>query len=167
LIDSTFDKKEDMKKLLKKIWDTVKAMYENLIGRTQKYVPIAVKIVEGIKKVMDSPVDDVILAVVETAIPGDADDKMIEKVKSVVETWLPKILLELKIVDTIANIPGTNDQLQAILSEIKKLSPESQAMIYHGFASLFIEKMSDGELSWSDSIALAEYAYQNYIKPKN
>ena len=150
-----------MKKLLKKIWETIKSLYNQLIGVTQKYIPIAINIVEGIKKVMDSPVDDIVLEIVKLAIPGDADDKIINKVKSVVETWIPKILLELKITNAIAGMTDVNEQLKAILDELKKLSPETQAIVWHGMASLLIEKLSDGKISWSDGVALAEYFYQN------
>ena len=40
-----------MKKVLKKIWNWVKDLYDGLVGSTKKYVPVAIKIVEGIKKV--------------------------------------------------------------------------------------------------------------------
>lgn len=153
-----------MKKLLKKIWDFIKNLYEGLVGTTKKYIPIGIKVVDAIKKVMDSPVDDVILSILNMAIPGDADDKLVAKAKVVLEEWIPKILLELKIVEGISNITGTNEQLQAILNELKKLSPETQAIMWHGIASLIIEKLSDGELSWSDSVAIAEYYYKNIYK---
>lgn len=156
-----------MKKLIKKIWETIKSLYEKLMGTTQKFVPIAINIVEAIKKVTDSPVDDVVLYIVKTAIPGDADDKIIDKVKSVVEKWVPTILLELKIVHSISGMTNINDQLNAILTEVKKLSPETQAILWHGFASLCIEKLSDGKVTWSDGVALAEWFYQNiYQKEK-
>lgn len=153
-----------MKKILKKIWETIKNIYNHLIGDTQKYVPIAINIVEGMKKVMDTPVDDVVLEIIKVAIPGDADDKVIDKVKSVVETWVPKVLLELKIVNSIAGITDVNAQLQAILAEVKKLCPETQAILWHGFASLCIEKLSDGKITWSDGVALAEWFFQNVFK---
>jgi len=150
-----------MKKLLRKIWAWIAETYQGIVGGTKKYVPIAIKIVEAMKKVMDSPVDDVVIFIVTSAIPGDADDKAAAKVKAFVEKWLPKFLLELRIIEGVANIPNLNDQLQAILNEVKKLSPETQGVIWHGFASLAIEKLSDGELSWSDAVALSEYFYKN------
>ena len=156
----------NMKKFLKRIWEYIKDLYEGLIRTTKKYVPLAIKIVDSIKKVMDSPVDDIILGIISNTIPGETDDKLIAKVKAVVEEWVPKILLELKIVESISNIEGTNAQLQAILDELKKLSPETQAIVWHGLASLILEKLSDGELSWADSVAIAEYYYQNIHNKK-
>lgn len=165
LFNFVYDPKNiNMKRLLTKIWEWVKNLYDGLMGGTKKYVPIAIRIVEALKSVMDSPVDDVILAIVKMAIPGDADDKVIDKVKYVVENWVPKVLLELKIVHSIADMTDKNQQLQAILDELKKLSPETQAIVWHGFASLCIEKLSDGKVDWSDAVALAEWFYRNIHK---
>lgn len=153
-----------MKTFLKKIWNAIRNLYDSLVGNTRRYVPVAIRIVEAIKSVVDSPVDDIILGIVKLAIPGDADDKLIDKVKETVERWLPKILLELRLVDSIANIEDPNQQLQAILAQLKLSSDETQAIVYHGLASLILEKLSDGELSWSDSVAIAEYYYKNIHK---
>ena len=149
---------------LGKIFRAIGKLFEGLRAETKRLVPIAINIVEGIKKVMDSPVDDIILAIVEGAIPGDADDILINKIKSVVEIWLPKILLELKMIESIANIEDRNAQLQAVLDQLKLSSDETKAIIYHGLASLILEKLSDGKLSWSDAIAIGEYYYQNISK---
>lgn len=153
-----------MKKLLQKVWNWVKGLYEGLVGTTKKYVPVAIKIVEAIKKVMDSPVDDVALAIITMAIPGDADDKLVKKVKEFVEDNLPKFLVELKIINEISNYPDLNSQLQGIITELKKLSPTTQAALWHNFASLAIEKLSDGECTWADAVVLAEWYYNNVYK---
>ena len=51
--------------------------------------------------------------------------------------------------------------------EVRLLNQYIQNIFYHGFCSLILEKLSDGELSWSDSTAIAEYYYKNlYIKPQ-
>ena len=156
-----------MKKFVKKVWESVKSLYDSLMLRTKRYVPVAINVVEGIKKVMDSPVDDVILAIVEAAIPGDADKALIKRVKTVVEKWVPKILLELKLVDSIANMDNINDQLIAVLAQLKLSSDETKSIVYHGLASLIIEKLSDGKISWSDSVAISEYYFTNFVNNKS
>lgn len=150
-----------MKTFLKKVWSAVKTAYDKLTGATKKFIPVAINVVEGIKKAMDSPVDDVVLTIVKTAIPGDADDKFIDKAKATIEQWLPKILIELKLVESIAGIEDKNEQLKAILAQLKLSSDETKAIVYHGLASLILEKLSDGKLSWSDSIAISEYYFKN------
>jgi DNA polymerase III delta prime subunit len=153
-----------MKKFIAKIWNTIKDLYNSLVGTSKKYIPIAINIVEAIKKVSDSPVDDIILSIVKAAIPGTADDVLIDKVKNTVEKWLPKILLELRLWQSVSNIENQNEQLQAILREINLSSDETKSIIYHGLAALILEKLSDGELSWSDSVAISEYYFKNIHK---
>jgi DNA polymerase III delta prime subunit len=153
-----------MKKFIANIWNKIKDLYNSLIGTSKKYIPIAINIVEAIKKVTDSPVDDIILSIVKAAIPGTADDVMIDKVKDTVEKWLPKILLELRLWQSVSNIEDQNEQLQAILKEINLSSDETKSIIYHGLAALILEKLSDGELSWSDSVAISEYYFKNIHK---
>jgi len=136
-------------------------LFQGLKKETKRMVPIAINVVEGIKKVMDGPVDDIVLAVVKNAIHGSADDLLIDKVQAVVKEWLPKILLELKMVEGIAGIEDQNEQLQAILAQFKLSSDESKNIFYHGFCSLILEKLSDGKIDWSDSILISEYYFKN------
>lgn len=151
-----------MKRFLKKLWSKITSLFDKVEDKTKKLVPIAINVVEGIKKVMDSPVDDVVLSVVKSAIPGDADDILIDKVKSVVEKWLPKILLEMRLIDSIANVEDPNDQMLKILEQFKLSSDETKNIFYHGFCSLILEKLSDGEISWSDAIVISEYYFKNH-----
>jgi hypothetical protein len=153
-----------MKKLIAKIWRSVKNAYERLTSKAEELIPIAIKIVEGVKKVMDSKVDDVILSIVKDAIPGDADDILIDKITSVVEKWLPKILLELTLTQAIIGIENKNEQLQAILERLKLSSDEAQGIFYHGLCSLIIEKLSDGKIEWSEAVVISEYYYKNKIE---
>jgi hypothetical protein len=141
----------------------IASFYQSLKSETKRLVPVAINVIEGLKAVMDTPVDDVILEILKKAIPGTADDVLIDKIKGVVKEWLPKILLELKMVESVANIEDQNEQLKAILAQFKLSSDETKNIFYHGFASLILEKLSDGKLSWSDSIVIAEYFYKHEL----
>ena len=121
-------------------------------------------IFQAIKAVMDSPVDDIIATIIKNAIPGNADDILIDKITATLKEWLPKILLELNTAESIAIIEDPNARLQAVLDQFKLSSNETKNIFYHGFCSLIIEKLSDGELSWSDSTAIGEYYYKNIAK---
>lgn len=151
-------------KVLKKLWAFISKVWDGLNAKAKELVPVAIKVVEGIKTAMDGPVDDIILTIVKSAIKGTADDVLIDRIKLTVETWIPKVLLELKLIDSIANIEDTNAQLQAVLVQLKLSSNETQNIVFHGISSLIIEKLSDGELSWSDAIAISEYYYKNIAK---
>ena len=153
-----------LKTFLKKIWNAISSLFEKLEDEAKVLVPIAINVVEAIKNFELSTSADVIEYVVTSAIPGDADDLAVSKGRDILRLWLPKILLELNLVNSIANIEDTNEQLIAILAQLKMSSDETQNIIYHGLSSLIIEKLSDGKFSWSDAIAISEYYYINVVK---
>jgi hypothetical protein len=74
-----------LKEWIKKVWEYIKNLYAQLVDKTRQYVPIAINVVEGVKSVMDSPVDDVVLGIIKVAIKGQADDVIIDKVQAVVK----------------------------------------------------------------------------------
>lgn len=150
--------------LLRKIFKFMKNVYEKLDQETKLKVKLAINIVEAVKKVMDSPVGNILPSVIKIAIPGDADDKLIDKGISTINEWIPKILLGLNLIDTIANIEDQNEKMKAILAQLKVSPKDTQKMYYHNLASLIIEKLSDGKLTWSESISIGEYYYKNILK---
>jgi hypothetical protein len=149
-----------MKTLLSNIWKSVKRKYDSIRYRTKKLVPIAINVVQGLKQVMENPVTDPILEIIKRAIPGQADDLLISKITKVVREQLPKVLLDLKMIESVANIQDQNEQLKAVIAQLKLSSDQTKLIIYHGIASLILECLSDGELSWSDAIAISEYYYK-------
>lgn len=151
-------------KALKKLWAWVSKVWEGLNTKTKELVPIAIKVVEAVKNFELSSSADFVEWVVTTAIPGDADDKVVNKSREVVHKWLPKILLELQLIESIANIETLDEKLKAIVAQLRLSSDETQNIVNHGLATLIIEKLSDGELSWSDSIAISEYYFKNVFK---
>jgi len=150
--------------LVGRILRAIASLWKGLSKELKVLVPIAINIVQAVKTVMDGPVDDIILAIIKKAIPGDADDALIDKITNVVKTWLPKILLELQLVESINKIEDPNEQLKAVLAQLKLSSDETKDIVYHGLATLIIEKLADGEISWSDSICISEYYYKNFVK---
>lgn len=153
-----------MKKLLQKVWSWVRGVYEKVMGTSTKLVPVAIRVVEGLKRAMEGNVDDVVAFIIKRAIKGEADDLIIDKVKKMVEDWLPKIALELNIINSINGIEDKNDQLKAILDEIKKLDQKGQWITWHSYAVMIIDLLADGEWSWSDSVVLAEAVFKELEK---
>lgn len=147
---------------LQKIFSKIGLFFTGLKAETRRLVPIAVTVVNTIKGIIDSPVDDILAQIIKAAIPGDADDVLIDKVHAVVKEWVPKILMELNSINTIAGIEDQNEQLKAILAEFKLSTNETKNIFYHGLCSLIIEKLSDGKLTWSESIIISEYYVKNF-----
>ena len=151
-------------KALKKLWAWVERVFNQLNAKTKELVPVAINVVQAIKDFELSGSADFVEFVVTKAIPGDADDKAVKIARDIIRKWLPKILLELQMIEVAAGTDDINEKLQLILTRLKLSSDETQNIVYHGIASLIIEKLSDGDLSWSDSIAISEYYYKNILK---
>jgi len=155
-----------MKKFFQKILSFVKKAFNALKDETKQYLPVAIKIVEALKKIMDSPVDDIILTVVGVVLPVLPIDK-VNIIKAKIEAELPKILIELNLVNSIANIEDTNAQLQAILDALKVSTDDTKAEKYHTLASKLLIILSDGKVSWGEAVMFTEWYYQSYIKQQN
>ncbi len=151
-----------MKKFLQSILAKVKNLFHKAEDQTKKLTLIAIKLTEGLKSVMDSPVSDVVLSIVKTAIPGTADDVLIDKVKKYVEEHLPTTILTLKMVNSIANITDPAEQLKAILEQFKLSDDVDKNAAYHDFCTKAIFCLADGKLTWSECVYLAQSGYEDF-----
>ena len=126
-------------------------------------IPIAINIVEGIKKVMDSPVTDMGIAIAETALQNPADTAIINKVHNFIDTWLPVILLKLQKAEDIANITNLQDQLKAALNELKFSSDAAKQMFWNDFAGLALSQLTTGKITLQAAKVVIEDYYQTYV----
>lgn len=152
-----------MKKLWIKISSFIKKLYSNLVDESKEHLPLAITVVEGIKQVLDSQVDDIVLSVIQFALPNVPINK-VNIVKAKLEEALPKIILEMNLINAVVNIENTNDQLQAILDALKLSKDDVKAEKYHTIASKVLVVLSDGKVSWGESVMFTEWYYQNYVK---
>jgi len=149
-------------KFLQKIWAKVKNFFAKAEDETKKLTLIAIKLTEGLKAVMDSPVDDIVLSIIKTAIPGTTDDIFIDNVKAYIEKNLPTTILTLKMVNSIANITDPQEQLKAILAQFKLSEDVEKNAAYHDFCTKAIFCLSDGKLTWSECVYLAQSGYDDF-----
>ena len=141
------------------IWDKADELVERI-------TPIAINVVEQIKQVNESTAGDVIELIISKAIKGNADDLIIRQVREQLRKRLPEVLEIMRLSMNIAKVDDKNLQVKMILEAIN-MSPDAvKNAHYHTFCSLVLEKISDGKLTWSESVLLAEYYYNKiYIKP--
>lgn len=152
-------------KILASIAKVVVNLFNKLDDETKRLVPIAINVVEAIKAFNESKSTDFIAFVVTSAIPGDADDILIKKARAVVREWLPKILLDLKLIQSIADLTNDNEKLIAILNELKLTS--TKGIIYKGTAAKFLELMADGKFDFNDAVELTSYYYEKITNKLN
>lgn len=156
-----------MKTFFAKIWAWIEMLFSKLEKEVEKYVPVAVKVVEAVKKTVENNQFLSVIEIVKFAIPGDTDDKIIDKVLGVVQEYIPKIALQLNIIDSITGIDNVNDQMIAVVNALKEANSEQQSDYWHELAAFILRKLADGKITLGEAGSIAEYHYQHYVKPKN
>lgn len=155
-----------MKKFLQKIWAFVVGMFSKLEQEVEKYVPVATNIVEGVKKVVESQTTGAVLEVIKFTIPGDTDDKIIDKAMELAKEYIPKIAKQLGIIEAITDIEDVNEQMIAVVNVLKDANDDTKSDYWHELAAFILRALADGKITLGEAGAIVEYHYQNYVKPK-
>lgn len=142
---------------LKKIWTGIKSLFDSLPAEYQSAIHIGVIVVENIKKAIDSPVADILTAI----IPGDVDDK----VKAILRQQLPKLLTELKLTDNCAGLTEPIAITNCAIQTLQQLNGDIKSAFLHNIAILVAQIAADGKLTWSDGVYLLEWYYKNNFEP--
>lgn len=132
---------------------------KNLISKTKalslKFVKPSIAVVELLKAAIDSPLTPIVTAL----IPGGLDDLIATRLK----ISLPIVLQTLGYIEDSAGL--TNDEIvQRALAKIKLFNNEQKDAAYHNISSLLSTYLSDGKLTWSEAIHLAEVTYRQSKK---
>ncbi len=133
-------------------------------AEAQVLIPIAINLVNGLKKVMDEPATDMVIAIVEAGLNNSADTVLINKAKAALDTWLPIILLKLQKAEDITKITNLQDQLVAALNELKFSSDTAKNMFWNDFAGVLLSALTTGTVTVEAGKVLIETYYQTYIK---
>ena len=147
----------EIKLFVLKIWDKADELVDLI-------APVAINVVEQIKTINESTAGDVIELIISKAIKGTADDIIIHQLREKLKTELPKVLEIMQTALNIAKVDDANLQVKQIIAAINLSPDEVKNVYYHTFAVLILEKISDGKLTWSESVMIAEYYYNKIYK---
>lgn len=153
-----------IRKFLKKVGNFIAELWSKADVIVEKVTPIAIKVVEQIKGVNESATGDIIEMVITKAIPGKADDVLIEQIRLRLKEYLPIALKSLNISQSIADIDEPNEQLKAIIVAINISPEQAKNTFYHGLCTMIVDNLSDGRLTWAEAGQIAEYYYSNIYK---
>lgn len=159
-----------MKKMkkIKVIFLKVKASILNIWDRADEFVehiaPIAVNVVEQIKLVNDTTAGDIIELIITKAIKGQADDIIVNQIRAKLKVKLPEVIEVMRLALSIAKVDDKNIQAKMVLDAINLSPDQIKNAHYHVFCSMLIESVSDGKLTWSESVMIAEYYYNKIYK---
>ena len=144
----------------KRITNWFVSKFDQLLDKFRQESDVAVKITDKIKNiVLDTrPYIDILTDI----IPGDLDDKIHDKIVDIV----PKVAEKVAIANGILKANDKNsDALGAVIEYLKNTYPGVQQSFWIVFSGELNVALSDGKLSLSEGISLAQYVYQE-IKNK-
>ena len=157
--------------VLGKFFRWVKNLFKSLDARNKALVPVVKEVVDKVKQFIDSPISDWIFDLTAMAIPGTADDRIIEKVHQAAHKYMAKLLLTLTIIDTINKIQDPVERANALTRELAKAidqlkfaDDEAKNAFIRNLARLILEALSDGKVTWIEAASIMEYAFRY---PKN
>jgi hypothetical protein len=140
----------------------IKKTFDKAFARLLKLAPIAIRLTEGLKKFLESPVDDLILAFIQ----GEADEALRDKVQ---HEWLPKISVALAILYGISTESSTPAELLAKVQEKLILLQGGNVPMGPEWAKIsakILEVIADGKVTWNElTIATQLIHYEMFIKP--
>ena len=152
-------------KKIKIIFLKVKAFVLNIFDKADELVeriaPIAVKVVEQIKTINETTTGDIIELIITKAIKGEADDLIIRNLRVKLKEKLPEVIEVMRLALNIAKVDDKNLQAKMVLDAINFSPDQIKNAHYHTFCSMLIESISDGKLTWGESVILAQYVYDN------
>lgn len=146
-----------MKKILSQISDWLKKKFKQGFDAAKKHSHVAVKVTDELRKVVASPVADLLTAL----IPGDLDNEIKYKLRQ----ELPKIAAKVAIAHNI--LQATDDPTTALVKireYIASLGLDAQRAWWVDFSAHVMEALSDGELSWPELVAITQKAYDEIHK---
>ena len=153
-----------IKALFLKIKLFIVQLYSKADELIERIAPVAINVVEQIKTINETATGDIIELIISRVIKGNADDLAIKAIREQLRKRLPEVLEIMRLSMNIAKVDDANLQVKMILDAIN-MSPDAvKNAHYHAFCSLVIEKISDGNLTWGESVIIAQYYYDNLYK---
>jgi len=147
-----------LRTFINKIAKFFAGIFKSLAKELQKSIEIGVLVTEGVKNfdTANPMAADILTAI----IPGTLDDKIKDKLREA----LPKIVIELRLVQATQGLTDPNEIMMAALKVFQQLDGDYKSAFLHDLSILTAQVAADGKLTWSDGVYLLEWYYRNKIK---
>ena len=150
-----------IKIILLKVKAFVLNIYDKADELVERIAPVAINVVEQIKTINESTTGDIIELIITKAIKGEADDLITRNLRVRLKEKLPEVIEVMRLALNIAKVDDKNLQAKMVLDAINFSPDQVKNAHYHTFCSMLIESVSDGKLTWGESVILAQYVYDN------
>lgn len=146
-----------MKNLFQQILNWVKSTLGNLLEHFKGVAKIAVEITTKLKFIVESEVLDVVVDL----IPGDLDNKILDKIRII----LPQVIKRVSLVAGIVSESDSNSEaIQKFIAHLRSLNPEGRKAFWVTFAAEMNIALSDGKLTFAEAVILTQLTYTELIK---
>ena len=145
-----------IKSFINGIWARVQSLFNNFPASLQSAVHIGVTVTENIKLFVDSPLADVLTAI----IPGELDDTL----KAVLRKELPVILVNLKLAENCGSITDPQLITKCAVQTLQNLDSVIKSVFLHNLSVMISQLAADGKLTWSEGVCIAEWYYKQKFK---
>ena len=144
------------------IGKSITSAYDKLSSLGKEVVPVAVKVVQGLKTFVASDYDDIIVAIIGYA--NTPAGKYASKVQTWLEKNLPDIAVKLEIIQSITELDGIEATTEAIMKKLQISENRGEKAL--ALATELALYLSDGKLTWAEIKDAAKDYYDAYVKPK-
>ncbi len=145
-----------LRSFLNIIWNKIKSLFNGISPEMKTAIKIGVVITENIKNFVDSPVADVLTAL----ITGNIDDE----IKNWLKAKLRIILTELKLADGCRSLTDPQEITKCAIKVLQDLGGDTRNAFLHNLAIFIAQTAANGHLIWGDGILLLEWCYKNEYK---
>ena len=153
-----------LKALFLKIKLFIVQLYSKADELIERIAPVAINVVEEIKKINETTTGDIIELIITKAIKCEADDLIIRNLRVKLKEKLPEVIEVMRLALNIAKVDDKNLQAKMVLDAINFSPDQVKNAHYHTFCSMLIESVSDGKLTWGESVIIAQYYYDNIYR---
>ena len=149
---------------MKKLWNSIKKWFLKLNKFADKVVPVAVKATQAIKKAIDSGKIDSIANIIKDFAPAWGD-LLVDQVEKLLEKYIPKLALQLEIIEVVTDEEDPALQVKLVLEKISEGLPEEKRQKFLSqLAQQVAYDLADGKVTWGEAGAWVEIIYSELFK---
>jgi hypothetical protein len=147
--------------MIRKLWLSVSGWVKGIFGNSlvwlKKNSQIAVNVTQKLKEIIESPVADLVTAL----IPGELDNK----IKDLLRKIVPEVAIKVGIAHNILQASEEpNEAIAKIVEYLKTLPKEGRAAFWIQFAGELNFVLADGEITFPEAVALSQLVYAEFYK---
>jgi hypothetical protein len=148
-----------MKNLFQQIVTWVKGVLGTLLDHFKGIAKVAVEVTTKLKFIVESEALDVAVDL----IPGDLDNKILDKVRTILPIVIKKISLGAGIIN---ESDSNSEAIQKFIAHLRSLNPEGRKAFWVTFAAEMNISLSDGKLTFAEAVILTQLTYTEFVKGK-